>query len=107
MPPPPRTLRGLKDIRTRSGTPDQTVVPHKAYMVITALEMEKFRRETERQSLITRLKNVSARLRSIDTEKAALLDRLSKLPTRPGGARRASGVEAPGSRPADGFKFQY
>lgn len=107
MPPPPRILRGIKHIRTRSGAPDQTLVPYKAYMVITALEMEKFRRETERQNLITRLKNVSARLRFIGTEKAALLERLSQLHTRVSVARRASGLNAAGRQPAGGFKLKY
>ncbi len=27
MPPPPRIIRGVKHIRTRSGTPDQVVLP--------------------------------------------------------------------------------
>ncbi len=55
MPAPKRIIRGVKDIRTRSGTPDQVIVPYKAYMAITALEMEKFRRETERDNLIAPL----------------------------------------------------
>ena len=59
MSAPKRIIRGVKDIRTRSGTPDQVIVPYKAYMAITALEMEKFRRETERDNLILRLNNVN------------------------------------------------
>ena len=78
MPPPKRIIRGVKDIRTRSGTPDQVIVPYKAYMAITALEMEKFRRETERDNLTLRLNNVNARLQTVESEKAALLQRLGK-----------------------------
>jgi len=107
MPLPLRIIRGVKDIRTHFATPDQTLVPYKAYMVITVLEIEKFRRQTERQNLITRLKNLSARLRLIDTEKAAILDRLGKLPARPSGARSASNLNGPGSRPVGGFKLKY
>jgi hypothetical protein len=107
MPPPNRVIRGVTDIRTHSGTPDQVIVPYKAYMAITALEMEKFRRETERHNLTTRLNSVSAHLRRIDTEKAALLARLKKLPTPQGGARRVSNVNTLRSRPVGGFKFQY
>ncbi len=76
MPPLKRIIRGVKDIRTRSGTPDQVLVPYKAYMAITALEMEKFRRETERDNLTVRLNNVNTRLQTVDSEKAALLQRL-------------------------------
>jgi len=63
MPPPNRAIRGVTDLRTHSGTPDQVIVPYKAYMAITALEMEKFRRETECHNLTTRLNSVSAHLR--------------------------------------------
>ena len=111
MPPPTRILRGLSDIRTRAGTSDQGLVPYRAYMVITVLEIEKHRRRTERQNLITRLKNVSVRLRAIDTEKAALLERLGQLP-RPcsmGGAAASRHVHLDSARcrPAGAFKHQY
>lgn len=107
MPPPNKVIRGVTDIRTHSGTPDQVIVPYKAYMAITAMEMEKFRRETEHQNLTTRLNSVSARLRRIDTEKTALLARLKKLPAPQAGARRVSNVSTLRSRPVGGFKFQY
>ena len=107
MPPPNRVIRGVTDIRTHSGTPDQVIVPYKAYMAITALEMEKFRRETECHNLTTRLNSVSAHLRRIDTEKTTLLDRLKNLPAPQGGARRVSNVNTLRSRPVGGFKFQY
>ena len=109
MPPLKRIIRGVKDIRTRSGTPDQVLVPYKAYMAITALEMEKFRRETERDNLTVRLNNVNTRLQTVDSEKAALLQRLGK-----DAAGRPSRRPIKSSRPlgpeaghAGGFKFQY
>jgi len=109
MPPPPRTLRSLRDIRTRSSAPDQTIVPHRAYMAITALEMERTRRQTERQGLVSRLKNVTVRMRNIDREKAVLLDRLSKVPGhKPEAAivaRRQAAAAS--SRSVRGFTHQY
>ena len=107
MPPPNRVIRGVSDLRTHAGKPEQVIVPYKAYMAITALEMEIFRRETERRNLITRLQSVRARLRRIGAEKAALLARLEALPAPQAGARRLSGVSAPESRSAGGFQFQY
>lgn len=109
MPPPSRTLRGLRDIRTRSGAPDQTIVPHRAYMAITALEMERTRRQTERQGLVSRLKNVTVRMRNIDREKAVLLERLSRVPGhKPEAAivarRQAAATR---SRSVPGFTHQY
>ena len=107
MPPPARILRGVRDIRTRAATPDQVLVPYKAYMVITALEMEKYRRKTERRNLIARLKNVSERLRTIDTEKTALLDRLNQLPGCRPVARHLFNLDAAAGRPLGGFRHQY
>ena len=111
MPPPKRIIRGVKDIRTRSGTPDQVIVPYKAYMAITAMEMEKFRRETERDNLTVRLNHVNARLQTVESEKTALLRRLGReAPGRP--ARRPIKSsrptrDCPAAGQAGGFKFQY
>jgi hypothetical protein len=111
MPPPKRIIRSVKDIRTRTGAPDQVVVPYKAYMAITALEMEKFRRETERDNLTLRLDNVNARLRTVESEKAALVQRLGRQ-----AAPRPRRHPIQSCRPirdcppvgnAGGFKFKY
>jgi hypothetical protein len=104
-------MRGVKDIRTRSGTPDQVILPYKAYMAITALEMEKFRRETERDNLMLRLNNVNARLQTVESEKAALLQRLGKdAAGRPGRQPLKSSRPSrpcPAAGRAGAFKFQY
>jgi hypothetical protein len=111
MPPPKRIIRGVKDIRTRSGAPEQVIVPYKAYMAITALEMEKFRRQTERDNLMIRLNNVNDRLRTVEAEKAALLLRLGK--ERAGNPSRRPIQSSrptrycPAEGRAGGFKFQY
>jgi len=111
MPPSKRISRGVKDIRTRSGTPDQVVVPYKAYMAITALEMEKFRRETERDNLALRLNNVNARLRTVESEKAVLLRRLGKEAARRPGRRPITSSrpirDCAAAGDAGGFKFKY
>lgn len=107
MPPPNRILRGVKNIRTHSGTSDGVMVPYKAYMVITTLEMEKFRRETERTNLLARLASINARLRFIESEKATLLRRLGARAAQPRTEgpmpkRRASLLQT-----RDGFKMKY
>ncbi len=111
MPPLKQIIRGVKDIRTRSGTPDQVIVPYKAYMAITALEMEKFRRETERKNLTLRLINVNARLQTVELEKEALLLRLGKetagRPVRRPIKSSRSIRDCPATGSAGGFKFQY
>jgi uncharacterized protein (DUF3084 family) len=78
-------------------------------MAITALEMEKFRRETEQRNLTTRLRSVTAQLRRIEAQKAVLLARLKKLPapSPQAAVRRTSMTTAPRSHSEGGFKFQY
>jgi len=107
MPVVKKIIRGLQNIRTRSGTPDQVIIPYQVYTRITYLEMEKFRRETERANLVVRLKNVEERLQSIESEKAVLLRRVGKpTPKRPGALAGRIAHPSPPSRAA-GFKFRY
>jgi hypothetical protein len=80
-------------------------------MAITALEMEKFRRETERKNLTLRLNNINARLQMVESEKAALLQRLGKeadgrTVRRPIKSSRQI-RDCPAADSAGGFKFQY
>ena len=117
MPPPARIIRSVKDIRTHFGSPEQTNVPFKIYMVITALEMEQYRREKERDALRLRLTSIENRLLSLEKEKAALLDRVARK--RDIEKRRASYAErtTPGKIPqaplhqrgetTGGIKFKY
>jgi len=76
MTTPKRTLRGLQDIATLAGLVDQAVIPHKAYLRVACLEMEKFRRGQEKESAAHRIEYINARFREIDAEEAALLQRL-------------------------------
>lgn len=107
----PRIIRGVKDIRTRTSILNQVFVPHKAYMAITSLEMEKFRRQIERKNLLVRLNGIDERLKTIDHEKAVLLRRLGREK-----AERAALSSLRASLPAKhnppggrsgGFHYQY
>lgn len=75
---PKRHVRGLQDIRTLSGSVDQRSVPYQAYMRITVLEMEKARREKEKESAVHRVKNIDSRFREIEDEKDDLLRALGE-----------------------------
>ena len=77
MPLPNKIVSSLSSIRTHSGTPDGSLLPYKAYMVVTTLEMERFRREAERAKLLTRFEFIKSRLQYIETEKAEILRRLA------------------------------
>lgn len=71
-------LKGLKDIRTCSGRVDRTHEAYMAYMRITALEMEKARRDREKQSATSRIEAIDARLAEIEAEKESLLVQLGE-----------------------------
>jgi hypothetical protein len=96
---------------TRIVTPGKAVVPHKAFMAITVLEMEKVRKEIERDALLVRLGRLNTRLHAMEAEKAVLLKGLGKI-LRPKSRRQFHGSSfaplagAPAAE-AGGFKFQY
>jgi len=92
----PEKIRGLQNIRTLSGKENQALPPHKAYMRIAFLEMEKKRRGEEKNSALARVKNIDARFNDIDAEKEALLASLAQQGT----AQRCSGAMV--HRPCNG-----
>lgn len=70
--------RTVKDIHTNSGRVDQISQPYRAFMRISALEMEKARRGMERKSAMQRIHQIDARFREIGLEKKVLLEALSE-----------------------------
>ena len=105
---PPRNLKSLQDIRTHAGRVDEAATPYKAFMKMSCLEMEKFRKERERKSAMTRVNNIDKRFREIEAEKAAILTHLEKAPES---IRRdpEKADSKPVTRPAptSGFRLQY
>lgn len=100
-------VRGLRDIRTHSGRVKSAGVPYMTYMRISALEMEKARRETEKFSAEARIRNIDLRLGAIQAEKEALLasDEKDSLAAARGSARGDSALA-----PRDdnkGFRIKY
>ena len=110
MAPPKRkrTLRGVQNIRTLSGRADEKFRPHKVFLKIACLEMERERRGHERRSAAERVEVIEERFREIDAEKRELMAELAaqKPEKRPG---EPAGEPAPGKPPRDGsgFKFKY
>ncbi len=80
---PSRTIKGLQDIRSHSGRAREGAIPHKAYMRLSCLEMEKFRRARERESAMVRVRNIDARFREIDSEEAMILRAMKKQGSKP------------------------
>ncbi len=97
--------RGLRDIRTRSGKVDRVGLPYMAYMSISCLEMERARREKERHSALTRIKNIEQRIREIEEEKDLLLKGVGE---RAGtDLQKASAPRKQSTQCKAGFKIRY
>lgn len=73
----PIPLRGLRTIRTLAGRVDRLCIPHRAHLQIACLEIEKARRAAERITAGRRVAELDVRLREIEAEEAALLQRLA------------------------------
>ena len=118
-----QNIRSVRDIRTYSGRVDTGGVPYLGYLKIGCLEMEKARREKERDGALARVRNIDSRINDIEAEKSIILEKLGEhqgrkqgLPSRNDGTcHRNSGVPDKsffqsgngGNRDKDGFKIRY
>ena len=116
-----QNIRSVRDIRTYSGRVDAGGVPYLGYLKIGCLEMEKARREKERDGALARVRNIDSRINDIEAEKSLILEKLNEnkerkqgLPSRTDGTRRRnSGVQDRSSFQSsndvnrDGFKIRY
>jgi len=71
-----RIMRGVQDIKTLSGRADEGTIPYKAYMKLSILEMEKFRRGKEKQSALERVHHIDQRFRDIEAERQKIMTAL-------------------------------
>lgn len=108
MPLTKRVIRGLQNIKTLSGRVDDSTTPYKAYMKLSILEMEKYRRNKEKASALSRLQSIEQRFQEIEEEKRETLESLNAQgvpqPCRPRLARRfaAAPLTSTGT-----FKIRY
>jgi hypothetical protein len=104
-----RIMKGVQDIRTLSGRADEGSLPYKAYMKLSILEMEKFRRGKEKQSALERVQKIDQRFQDIEAARQEIFSALeAKGVRRPvSGSRRPEGAaEAPRTTTGP-FKIRY
>ena len=104
-----RIMRGVQDIKTLSGRADEGTIPYKAYMKLSILEMEKFRRGKEKQSALERVHHIDQRFRDIEAERQEILTALEAKGIR---RQRPPGLEKPPTTTAPRtttgpFKIRY
>lgn len=68
----------MKVIKTTVPRKKNSTIPHRSYMKISCLEMERVRLTTEKNKALARLNAIHARLNQIDAEKERLLENLKE-----------------------------
>ena len=104
MVPSKRTIRGSQNIRTFSGRADEKFLPHKVFLRMACLEMERERRGQERRCAAQRVYLIDERFREIDAEKRDLLSGMTGQGPAPAPGDPSAG-KSPGG--GSGFKFKY
>ena len=104
-----RIMKGVQDIRTLSGRADEDSLPYKAYMKLSILEMEKFRRGKEKQSALERVKKIDQRFQDIEAARQEIFSALeAKGVRRPVPASRGTERQTEAPRSTTGpFKIRY
>lgn len=109
-----RNLKSLREIKTHSGKGQRADIPYMAFMKISCLEMEKARREKERDTAEARIHNINSRIAEIETEKALILARIGERPRqtpRQAVSAPTEALQREAPEPADsgspGFRIRY
>jgi len=68
-----RPPRSVSDIKTHSGSAKNKHETYRNYFQVGALELERWRREREREAASTRIADIDNRIADIDREKMILL----------------------------------
>jgi len=104
-----RIMRGVQDIRTLSGRADEGTIPYKAYMKLSILEMEKFRRGKEKQSALEKVRKIDQRFLDIEVARQEIFSAMEAKGVRrpvPGPRGPEGPTEAPRTTTGP-FKIRY
>lgn len=102
--------RGMQNLHTMAGRADGPVKPHKAYLRISCLEMEKARLDTERAAAQKRIDRIKVRTLEIDAEKKSIMESLPALELRAvGNMTRQDAPSTPANKGKGkrGMAFRY
>lgn len=96
---PPRTL---SDIKTHAGRVQRANRGYASYFQIGALELERWRREQEREAAARRIAEINRRIAEIEAEMATLMEGINIAP----GGTASQGADCPqtGGR---GLRIRY
>lgn len=100
-------IKGLQDLRTVSGSISGRSVPFRAYMKLSVLEMEKFRRGRERLAALAKVRDIDKRFEDIEAEKRELLASMEAHGGQPGRPHELKQQTVPPRAAAGSFKIKY
>ncbi len=102
-----RPSRGLQDIRTMSERTSDADNPQRKYLTLAMLELEKARRNKEKQSASQRVQNIDRRVAEIEQQQAGLLAAAEAELADSSAAKKSGGTGDPESRAEQDFKLTY
>ena len=101
-------IKGVADIRTLSGRNVLEQQAYQIYLKLGALEMEKLRRQKEKESALGRINDINHRLQHIDDEIDTLCQSLKQLPAAENRSDdEDSALTSPLAGHKRGFKLRY
>jgi hypothetical protein len=99
--------RGIQDIRTMSERISDADNPQRKYLALAMLELERARRNKEKQSASQRVANIDQRLADISAEQTELLAAAEAALETPTLADRRGPAADSDAQSGRGFKLSY
>ncbi len=96
-----RPPRSVSDIKTHSGRAKNKYEVYRNYFQVGALELERWRREREREAASSRIAGIDSRIADIDKEKKILLDAADEVQSE------QMGKPEPVEKKPSGLKIKY
>jgi len=102
-----RPSKGLQDIRTISERTSDAENPQRKYLTLAMLELEKARRNKEKQSASQRVENIDRRVAEIEQQQLGLLATVEAELAESSSAKGPHATMDPESQPGQGLNLSY
>jgi hypothetical protein len=102
-----RPSKGLQDIRTMSERTSDADNPQRKYLTLAMLELEKARRNKEKQSASQRVENIDRRVAEIEQQQVGLLAAAEAELADSSSAESSATTRDPESQAKQGFHLSY
>ena len=99
--------KGLQDIHTMSERTSDADNPQRKYLTLAMLELEKVRRNREKQSAGQRVENIERRVAEIEQQQAGLLATAEAELAESSSAERSRNARDPEFPAEEGFRLTY